>query len=202
MRGLLSGLLLFSCPLLFACASPRAARKVSPSALKGVTLAVPPPADLRFSPGAGCGQIAPDVPLQAEKALVDAFSKAGAALTVTGSAPWTLTVAIITATVGAVYEKNSNASARPTTEPEPRPGEPGEILAGRGSLFNGDNGRATVTLEATLVHGGTIAWRGTVNGHADSVPCQDVRPKINEALVDAVEALRAEVIAHVTSAGP
>ena len=185
--------------LLVACATPpRAGRRVSPTALQGVRLALPPPVDLRRSPGAGCGQVAPDVPLQAEKALVEAFGKTGADLTVSGAAPWTLTVSIVTATVGAEYVGTPNASARP---PEGRkPDAPELSTSGLSSLFTTDNGHATVTLEATLARGGTVAWRGTANGHADSVPCQDVRLKVREALVDAVEELRDAVIAQVARA--
>lgn len=181
---------------LAACASAPAPRPtVAPDALRGVTLSLPPPSDVRRSEGAGCGQVAANLPLQTERALVRAFSDAGARL---GSqAEWTLQVALATATVGAEYQGSPNQSARPAREPQPD--EP-DLLARSGSLFNGDNGHATVSLEGTLLRAGRLVWRGSVSGHADSVPCQQVQAKVGEALEDAVAALRAQVIAQIRRA--
>ena len=187
---------LFAAALCCACATAPAARPaVDPAALRGVTLALPPPTDLRRSTGSGCGQVSSDVPLQAERALVRAFSDAGARLA--SQAEWTLSVAVATATVGAEYQGSPNQSARPTSEPQP---DLPDLLGNRGSLFNGDNGRATVSLEGTLTRGGALVWSGNVSGHADSVPCQQVQAKVREALDDAVFELRARVIEQIRRA--
>lgn len=125
-----------------------------------------------------------------------AFSDAGARLSAT--AEWTLTVALATATVGAEYQGSPNQSARPAGEPQPD--APDLILTNRGSLFNGDNGRATVALEGTLTRAGRLVWTGNVSGYAESVPCQQVHQKVREALDDAVYNLRAQVIEQIRRA--
>lgn len=182
--------------LLCACATTQPPRPpVDPAALRGVTLSLPPPTDLRRSTGSGCGQVSSDVPLQTERSLVRAFSDAGARLSAT--AEWTLTVTLATATVGAEYQGSPNQSARPAGEPQP---DLPDLLSNRGSLFNGDNGRATVSLEGTLTRAGRLVWSGNVSGHADSVPCQQVHQKVREALDDAVFELRAQVIEQIRRA--
>jgi hypothetical protein len=181
---------------LCACATAPAPRPaVDPAALRGVSLSLPPPTDLRRSIGSGCGQVSSDLPLQTERSLVRAFSDAGARLST--SAEWTLSVALATATVGAEYQGSPNQTARPAGEPQP---DLPDLLANRGSLFNGDNGRATVALEGTLTRAGRLVWSGNVSGHAESVPCQQVHEKVREALEDAVAALRAQVIDQIRHA--
>ena len=176
-----------------ACASAPAPRPaVDPAALRGVTLALPPPTDERRSTGSGCGQVSSDMPLQTERSLVRAFSDAGARLLASGD--WSLSVALTTATVGAEYESAPNQTARPAGEPQP---DAPNLLGSPGSIFNGDNGRATVSLEGTLSRAGRLVWRGNVSGHAESVPCQQVHQKVREALEDAVAALRAQVIEQI-----
>lgn len=182
--------------LALGCASAAPRRPaVDPEALRGVTLSLPPPSDVRRSLGRGCGQVSSDLPLQTERALVRAFSEAGAQLS--SHAEWTLEVALATATVGAEYQGSGNQSARAPTEPQP---DAPDLSSSGASLFNGDNGRATVSLEATLLRAGQLVWRGTVSGHAESVPCQQVQAKVREALDDAAQALRAQVIEQVRGA--
>src|SRR5258708_33764053 len=77
---------------LLACVPAHAQRPVNPRALEGVTLGLPPPADLRQTPGIGCGQISQDLAQRAHKALIVAFSDAGASASNSDRAPWTLTI--------------------------------------------------------------------------------------------------------------
>lgn len=202
-RRVKRALLAISClgsAVLLGCATAPATRPaISPDALRGVTIALPSPIDVRRSAGSGCGQVSADVPLQTERMLVRAFSDAGARLTLLREAEWTLDVALATATVGAEYQGSSNQSARPAAEPQP---DAPDLLTNRGSLFNGDNGRATVSLEATLTRRGQRVWSGNVSGHAESVPCQQVQQKVREALEDAVDGLRARVIEQIRHAPP
>ncbi len=200
-KSALLAVLCFASATAFGCATARAPRPaVAPDALRGVTLSLPPPTDLRRSAGTGCGQVSSDVPLQTERTLVRAFSDAGARL-LGGSqareAEWTLAVSLATATVGAEYQGSPNQSARPPGEPQP---DVPELFSNRGSLFNGDNGHATVSLEATLTRAGRLVWSGNVSGHAESVPCQQVQAKVREALEDAVDGLRAQVIEQIRRA--
>src|SRR5438045_98401 len=99
--------------ILFACVPGRAQRPVNPRALEGVTLGLPPPADLRQTPGIGCGQISQDLAQRAHKALIVAFSDAGAAASNSDRAPWTLTIALRQA--GMALE-NAARRARPPGE--------------------------------------------------------------------------------------
>lgn len=162
-----------------------------------MTLALSTPTDARRSPGVGCGQIDSDLVLPAEKALVQAFSDAGASLTFGSAAPWSLSVAVTSAGVGAQYAGSSNQTARPTSEP---PSDLPVLGHNNVSLFNGGNGHASVTLEATLLHKGELVWRGNVTGNADSVPCTQVQAKTREALGEAVLLLRRRVLDAIPAA--
>src|SRR5436853_7877262 len=86
--------------LLAACTPARTRRAADPEALRGVALGLPVPADARPTPGIGCGQLSQDLPLRAHKALVAAFSDAGASVSNSDREPWVLTVALREATMG------------------------------------------------------------------------------------------------------
>src|SRR2546421_574530 len=66
--------------LLAACTPAQVHSRPDPRSLRGVTLGLPVPADARPTPGIGCGQLSQDLPLRAHKALVAAFSDAGASV--------------------------------------------------------------------------------------------------------------------------
>jgi hypothetical protein len=162
-----------------------------------VSLALSTPTDARRSPGVGCGQVDSDLVMPAEKALVQAFADAGASLTLGPAAPWSLSVAVTSAGVGAQYAGSSNQAARPTSD-----GRSDLPVLGNNNfgIFNGGNGHATVTLEATLAHKGELVWRGNVTGNADSVPCTQVHTKTREALDEAVLLLRRRVLDAISTA--
>ncbi len=180
--------------VLAACAAARPVREVSPTALRGVTLGLPPTAGLSASTPDGCGQQVSDLSLQTGKLLVESFSAAGAQPSLSSRAPWTLNVTITDAGMGADYRRSKFT---PTQWQGEEPGVNQIPPAGTEGGLNGAMGRATVALDATLLREGQLIWRGTVSGHADSVPCGAVRQKLHEALVDAVSALREQVIRQV-----
>src|SRR5256885_1115011 len=82
---------------------------VSRTALAGVSVAIPTPEDGRPSTSAGCGQFAPDLPRQIEKALITSFADAGAQIAL--RAPWRLAVALTFAGAGAEYAGSSRTPA-------------------------------------------------------------------------------------------
>ena len=107
-------------------------------------------------------------------------------------------MAVLTAGVD-LADSGGKQAPRPPSEPhEDAPNLNDE----RGSLFNGDSGHATVSLEATLARGGTLIWRGNVSGHADSLPCTEVKKRVREALDEAVADLREAVIGEIARAAP
>ena len=173
------------------CSSPFAQRRpVSPDALRGVTLGVPTPADARPTPGIGCGQLAQDLPLRAHKALVAAFSDAGAATTNSDRERWTLHVALREATMG-----EENTRARRTDRPVQSGGpDAPSIDQPQASIFNGGNDRAVVVLDATLERQGALVWRDTISGRARSAPCIEAVQTVREALLAAVDELRDDVV--------
>jgi hypothetical protein len=175
---------------LLCCVPGRAQRPVNPRALQGVTLGLPPPADLRRTPGIGCGQVSQDLALRAHKALVSAFSDAGATATLSEKAPWTLTVTLREAGMGL-----ENAGARRSDKPvQEMPEDAPSLNEPRASLFNSGNSNAAVVLDAALSRGGALVWRETVTGHARSAPCLEAIDKVREALADAIEEVRDHVI--------
>lgn len=181
-----AALLLLLCA---ACAGPRARREARPDALKGVSILLPAPVDQRPSPGVGCGFVAQDLALRANKALVQALSDAGSALVARGRADYTLDVTLRDAVMGAENE-GRRRSDRPTQDPNPDL----PPLQSQPSLFNSGNDRAQVVLEATLSQDGHVLWAGTVTGSARSAPCVQTMEKVREALQDAVETLRDNLI--------
>jgi hypothetical protein len=184
---------LFPLLLLLACVPGRAQRPVNPRALQGVTLGLPPAADLRKTPGIGCGQISQDLAQRAHKALVSAFSDAGAAPSNSDQAPWMLTVALREAGMG-LENAGTRRSDRPVQDmPEDAP----SLNEPRASLFNSGNENAAVVLDATLSRSGAVVWRGTVTGHARSAPCVEAIDKVREAMADAIDELREHVIAGI-----
>jgi hypothetical protein len=175
--------------LLAACTPAKTRRTVNPELLRGVKLGVPVPADARPTPGIGCGQISQDLQRQAHKALVAAFVDAGADVTNSDRAPWVLNVALREATMG-----EENTRVRRTDRPVQQGGpDAPPIDQPQASLFNSGNGNAVVVLDATLARTGSIAWTGTVTGHAQSAPCVQASDKVREALFDAADELRDRV---------
>ena len=177
-----------------ACASPRPRQEVRPDALKGVSILMPAPVDQRPSPGVGCGFIAQDLALRTNKALVQAFSDAGATLLARGTADYGLDVTLRDAMMGAENEGRRRTD-RPITNPQP---DAPPLEEPQASLFNSGNDRAQVVLEATLSKGGRVVWAGTITGSARSAPCMRTMEKVREALQDAVETLRTTTIRALT----
>ena len=189
------------CPLLVllvaACTPAAARRRVDPTALQGVTLGVPAPADARETPGIGCGQLAQDLSLRAHKALVGSFSDAGATVTNSSTGRWVLTVALRDATMGPENERyrRTDKPVRQGGPDMPSPDTPQQ------SWFNSGMGTVVVVLDATLARDGAVVWRDTVTGHAKSAPCVQAIDKIHEALGDAVDELRARVLPLLSARG-
>jgi hypothetical protein len=186
-RGLLAGQLFL---LLLACVPSKAPRTVDPQALAGVTMGVPEPADARDTPGIGCGMIVQDLTTRAHKQIVVAFSNAGATVNNADRGPWVLKLAIREAGMGL-----ENARWRRTDAPV-RQGEPDmpPVDSAQASIINGGNDNAEVVIDATLTREGEVVWRDTVSGHAKSAPCVQAYDKVREAMGDAIESIRAEVI--------
>jgi hypothetical protein len=181
----------------WACATSRPpAPPVSRTALQGVSLAIPTPEDGRPSTSAGCGQFAPDLPRQIEKALITSFADAGAQIAL--RAPWRLAVALTFAGAGAEYAGSSRTPAAGQS-----PGYPSDSLPVLSEQRGGVNAGWTdtsVALDATLERDGGLVWHGTVTGHARSAPCVDPRGQLDEATRNAVAQLRTEIIRRMASA--
>ncbi len=180
--------------LALACTSAPERRPADPTALRGVALGLPVPADARPTPGIGCGQISRDIPLRAHQALVTAFTDAGAHATNSDREHWVLTVAVREATLG-----EENVGPRRTDRPAAGPVQPvgpdmPPLEQPQASIVNSGNGTAVVVLDATLARDGSVAWTGTVTGHARSAPCVQAIDKVHEALRDAVDELRDRVL--------
>ena len=183
------------CILLAACASAPRPVPVSPTALKGVALALPTPVDARRSQSVGCGQFAPELPQALARAVLASLGEAGAAFA--AGAPWVLSLSVTFAGTGDEYV---GAQRVP-----PQGGQFG--AAGAGPAFEERSGGVnagwddtSLALDATLERAGKLVWHGTVTGHAKSVPCVAHREKLDEATQDAVALLRAEVIRRIASA--
>jgi hypothetical protein len=183
--------------LAVACTPAQARRPADPRALQGVTLALPPAADARATPGIGCGMVSQDLAARVHKLLVVAFSEAGATETLAEHAPWTLNVALREAGMGL-----ENARFRRTDKPlEEIPPDVPSLAEPRASLFNSGNDNAAVVLEATLLREQRVVWRASVTGHARSAPCIEAVDKVREALADAVDEVRDRVIAWIRASG-
>lgn len=183
-----------------ACTPAQARHGADPKALQGVTLGLPTPADARPTPGIGCGQIAQDLPLRAHRALVAAFSDAGATASNSDTGRWVLTVALRQATMGEENtreHRTDRAAANPNGGMQGGPDFP--PLDQQPSLFNSGNGNAVVVLDASLAREGTTVWTATVTGHARSAPCVQAIDKVREALDDAVDELRDRVLPQLRS---
>jgi hypothetical protein len=176
--------------LLMDCSPAPARRPVDPQALRGVTLGVPAPADARPTPGIGCGQVSQDLALRTHKALVAAFSDAGASVSNASTGPWVLSVALREATMGPENERPRRTD-RPVQQGGP---DAPPIDQPQQSWFNSGQGNVVVVLDATLSRDGAIVWREAVAGHAQSAPCVQAIDKVREALADAVESLMTRVI--------
>jgi hypothetical protein len=179
---------------LFACTPAQVHPRPDPRALRGITLGLPVPADARTTPGIGCGQISRDLPLRAHKALVEAFSDAGAQASNSDTGRWVLTVALREATLG-----EENLRPRRTDRPAASPVQPTgpdapPIDQPQASVVNSGNGSAVVVLDASLARDGKVTWTSTVTGHARSAPCVQAIDKVREALVDAVDDLRDRLV--------
>src|SRR5262249_4776468 len=164
-----------------ACTPAAAHRPADPSLFRGVTIGIPAPADARPTPGIGCGQIMQDLGLRAHKALVAAFSEAGANVTNASTGPLVLVVALREATMGPENER-----PRRTDKPVQQGGpDAPPIDQPQQSWFNSGQGNVQVVLDATLSRDGAVVWRDTVTGRAQSAPCVQVVDKVREALADA-----------------
>lgn len=193
-RGSLAGQLFLSAALFaLACVPAKTPRTVDPQALAGITLGVPEPADARDTPGIGCGQIVQDLSLRAHKQVVLAFSNAGATVSNADRGPWVLTLAIREAGMGL-----ENAHWR-RTDPPVRQGPPDmpNIDAPQAALLNGGNDNAQVVIDATLARDGQVVWRDTVSGRAKSSPCVQAYDKVREAMGDAIDSIREQVVAAI-----
>jgi len=180
--------------LLVACSSAPARPPPDPRALRGLTLGLPVPADARPTPGIGCGQISSDLPLRAHKALVAAFTDAGATASNLSTERWVLTVTLREATVGEEYTHLSRKD-RPVAGPaQPVGPDAPPLEQPQASIVNSGNGTATVVLDASLAQKGSVTWTGTVTGHARSTPCVRAIDGVREALTDAVGDLRDRVL--------
>lgn len=187
MYGVSPGFLL----VLLACSPAQTRRPVSPTALQGVTIGVPPVSDARSTPGIGCGQLSQDLALRAHKLLINSLAEAGATETLSESAPLTLRVTLREAGMGL-----ENAHVRRTDQPvEQGPADAPPLSAPGQSLFNGGNDNVQVTLEATLSRGGSVLWSSDFSGRARSAPCVEAIDKVREALQAAIDSLREKVIA-------
>jgi hypothetical protein len=165
-------------------------RSVSPTALKGVTIGVPPVADARSTPGIGCGQLAQDLATRAHKLLVVGLNEAGAQETLSDRAPVTLKVTLREAGMGL-----ENAAIRRTDKPvEQGPADAPPLSKPGQSIFNSGNENAQVSLEATLEKNGSMVWTRGFTGYARSGACVEATEKVREALQDAVDALRADLV--------
>jgi hypothetical protein len=180
--------------LLSACTPAVVRRAPDPQALRGVTLGLPVPADARPTPGIGCGQISRDLPLRAHKALVAAFSEAGAQATNSDTGRWVLTVTLREATLGEDNLRSRRTDRPPASPVQPTGPDAPPLDQPQASLVNSGNGSAVVVLDAGLARDGTLTWTGTVTGHAQSAPCVQAIDKVREALVDAVDELRDRVV--------
>jgi hypothetical protein len=173
-----------------ACVPAQTPRTVDSHALSGITLGVPEPADARSTPGIGCGIIVQDLSLRAYRLAVVEFANAGATVSNDERAPWVLKLAIREATMGA-----ENVSPR-RTDPPVRQGQPDmpPIGSPQASLINGGNDNADFTFDATLAHEGQVVWRDTISGHAKSAPCVQAYDKVREAMREAIDSIREEVV--------
>jgi hypothetical protein len=176
-----------------ACTPAQARHTADPAALHGVTLGLPSPADARPTPGIGCGQVSQDLPLRAHKALVAAFSDAGATATNSDTGRWVLKVALREATVGEENTREHRTDRAPANAGT-QSGPDFPPLDQQPSLFNSGNGNAVVVLDAHLAREGSVVWAATITGRAKSAPCVQAIDKVREALNDAVDELRDQVI--------
>lgn len=201
-RGFPVGQLFFcplsACVLLLACVPAQTPRSVETDALKDVPLGIPEPADARDTPGIGCGMVIEDMSQRAHKLLVVSFSNTGAKVDNSDRGPWVLKLALREATMGP-----ENVSPRRTDHPF-RQGGPDipDVNTPQASLFNGGNDHAQVVFDATLVQEGQVVWRDTISGSARTAPCVQAYDKVREAMGDAVEKIRDQVIVVVRAHGP
>jgi len=176
-----------------ACASGRPERPpVSPTALRGVSLALPTPQDARKSDNIGCGQFAPQLPQAVARAVVASLGETGASFA--QQAPWVLTLSVTFAGTGDEYV------GAPRGPPQFGGAPAGLAFEERSGGVNAGWDDTSLALDATLEREGKLVWHGTVTGHARSVPCVAHREKLDEATEDAVARLRVELIRRIASA--
>ena len=178
-----------------ACTPAQARRGADPDALHGVTLGLPSPADARPTPGIGCGQVSQDLPLRAHKALVAAFSDAGANATNSDTGRWVLKVALREATMGEENTREHRGDRAPANSGI-------QQAADRTSHRWTSSPASSTAATATRWWCSTPRSRGrgrrcgprTVTGRARSAPCVQAIDKVREALDDAVDELRDRVL--------
>jgi hypothetical protein len=179
------------CVLLAACASAPQPAKVSPTALRGVTLSLPTPQDARRSDSIGCGQFAPQLPQTVSRAVVASLAEAG--LTFAQQAPWVLALSVTFAGTGDEYVGVQRGPPQFGNTPA------GLAFEERSGGVNAGWDDTSLALDATLEREGKLVWHGTVTGHAKSAPCVAHREKLEEATQDAVGRLRVELIRSIAS---
>ena len=174
---------------------PPPRKTVSPSALRGVAIGLLPVEDGRPSASTGCGQFAPDLPQQTEKALYVALGDAGATIDRKGS--WTLAVRLLYG--GAAAEFSGSQKNPPAPETAAREGFGPTLGEARGGVNAGWTD-TSVSLDAELTRQGHVVWHGTAGGHARSAPCIGLREKLDEALTGAVGDLRDRLVREIDRA--
>jgi hypothetical protein len=181
--------------LLCACASAAPPKPVSRTALKGVTLSIPTPQDVRRSESIGCGQFAPQLPQAVARAVVASLGEAGASFA--PGAPWVLSLSVTFAGTG---DEFVGAQRAPLPSGQFGAAGAGPAFEERSGGVNAGWDDTSLALDATLERAGKLVWHGTVTGHAKSVPCVAHREKLDEATQEAVVQLRTEVIRRIASA--
>jgi hypothetical protein len=187
MRAWSIGLLCAAC----AGAKPQPA-PVSPTALRGVALSVPPLQDARRSVSIGCGQFAPELPQTVGRAVVASLGATGVSFA--QQAPWVLSLSIIFAGTGDEYVGPQRGPPNFRVPPA------GYGFEERSGGTNAGWDDTSLSFDATLEREGKLVWHGTVTGHAKSVPCVSHREKLDEATQDAIGRLRTELIRQIASA--
>jgi hypothetical protein len=186
------GLAVFLCVV--GCARAPVHRSVSPTALRGVVVAIAPVEDKRPSDSAGCGQLAPDLPQRTEKGLYVTLSDAGAE--VSRRAPWMLAVTVLHGGAAAEYAGSQRGQLPINSGPQ-RGGEFPPVLAEPRGGMNGGWDETTVSLDAELSRDGHVVWHGTASGSERSAPCVQPREMLAGALSKAVDNLRDRVIREI-----
>ena len=146
-----------------ACASGRPERPpVSPTALRGVILALPTPQDARKSDNIGCGQFAPQLPEAVARAVVASLGETGASFA--QQAPWVLTLSVTFAGTGDEYV------GAPRGPPQFGGAPAGLAFEERSGGVNAGWDDTSLALDATLERGGGSSGTGRSPGTPGRCP--------------------------------